>query len=61
MARWVPLHRPVGEEPVGRGIGAAFWRSHDPSMHGEGTYWDKEGRKWTGQFYNGTGPGLQTL
>jgi hypothetical protein len=27
-------------------------------MHGDGTYIDKEGNTWNGQFFNGTGPGL---
>lgn len=27
-------------------------------MHGDGTYIDKEGNTWTGQFFNGIGPGL---
>jgi len=27
-------------------------------MHGDGTYIDKEGNTWSGQFFNGIGPGL---
>jgi hypothetical protein len=30
-------------------------------MHGVGTYTDKEGRQWTGDFYNNTGPGLKMV
>ena len=30
----------------------------DNKMHGDGTYIDKDGNTWTGQFFNGTGPGL---
>ncbi len=32
------------------------WREN--KMHGNGTYVDKEGNTWVGQFFNGTGPGL---
>jgi len=32
------------------------WREN--KMHGDGTYIDKEGNTWTGQFFNGIGPGL---
>lgn len=31
----------------------------DGKMHGEGSYIDQNGRKWDGQFYNGSGPGLK--
>eukprot|EP00877_Chromochloris_zofingiensis_P008805 jgi/Chrzof1/4178/Cz14g01260.t1 len=27
-------------------------------MHGDGTLIDADGHRWTGQFYNGAGPGL---
>ena len=27
-------------------------------MHGAGCYTDKQGVKWKGKFYNGSGPGL---
>ena len=32
------------------------WESN--TMHGEGEYVDAEGRTWTGQYFNGSGPGL---
>jgi hypothetical protein len=28
-------------------------------MHGQGTYTDKDGREWVGEFYNNDGPGLK--
>ena len=27
--------------------------------HGQGTYTDKDGREWVGEFYNNDGPGLK--
>ena len=30
-------------------------------MHGQGTYTDAEGHQWSGQFFNGSGPGLTCL
>jgi hypothetical protein len=30
-------------------------------MHGQGVFTDKEGRQWTGAFYNNTGPGLAMI
>lgn len=27
-------------------------------MHGRGCFMDAQGRKWAGQFFNGSGPGL---
>lgn len=30
----------------------------DGRMHGQGAFVDAEGRRWAGQFYNGSGPGL---
>ncbi|KAK9829757.1 hypothetical protein WJX72_007698 [[Myrmecia] bisecta] len=30
-------------------------------MHGQGVYTDKDGHGWTGQFFNGSGPGLTCL
>lgn len=30
----------------------------DGRMHGDGTFIDAEGRRWCGQFFNGSGPGL---
>jgi hypothetical protein len=30
-------------------------------MHGSGVFFDTKGVSWEGQFYNGTGPGLNAL
>lgn len=30
-------------------------------MHGQGIYTDAEGHQWSGQFFNGSGPGLTCL
>lgn len=30
-------------------------------MHGQGIYTDAEGHQWSGQFFNGGGPGLTCL
>lgn len=30
-------------------------------MHGQGTYTDAEGHQWSGQFFNGSGPGLTCM
>lgn len=33
----------------------------DNQMHGAGVFVDTKGIQWKGQFYNGTGPGLNAL
>lgn len=33
----------------------------DNQMHGDGVFVDTKGVRWTGQYYNGTGPGLSAL
>lgn len=30
-------------------------------MHGDGIYTDAQGHQWSGQFFNGSGPGLTCL
>lgn len=30
----------------------------DGAMHGQGAFIDAAGRRWAGQFFNGSGPGL---
>lgn len=30
-------------------------------MHGQGIYTDSESHQWSGQFFNGSGPGLISL
>jgi len=50
----------------GDGAGGATCRKYvgrweDSLMHGPGEYTDAGGRRWTGSFYRGSGPGLTAL
>ncbi|XP_024381142.1 uncharacterized protein [Physcomitrium patens] len=48
------------------GLGTYMWPNGakyvggwlENKMHGDGMYKDKDGNSWTGQFFNGIGPGL---